>query len=478
MARIKIFFAGLTILVLLSFSYTFACNGQEIKSETSPTVNSEMGKISSKEEVVYGKLNYSGKPQGIYIINILDVVKAGKITDYGQYELVKNLTNLHDIEHSDNKISSYADVGNFFYQGNMKTLELPWEICINYSLDSEGITASELIGQSGNLNIEIVSKKNERVAGAFFENYILQFAITLDTDKCRDIIADGGVMANSGRDKIITFTVMPNTDGYMSINANVTDFAMEGISINAAPFVMNLELPDTSAMEKDLNELFKATGQLSDAASGLESGLDSLTRGVQSLQTGSAEYQTGIVVLNENSPALINASTVILESIDTLSSSSAKLGNNELSFGLKSLAINYAEFHQGLKDYTYGLSQLASKYDKIDFAITSLTEGTKGLAYGAGELSDGLTKLNKESKHMPHKINNMIDDLTGNLDTSDYIPPSFVSSENENVRAVQFVFNTAPIQKESRPDNIEAIPKETFWGRLKGLFFPRTKIYR
>ncbi len=477
MARIKLFFAGLTILVLLSFSYTFACNGQEIKPETSPTVNFEMGKISFKEEVVYGKLNHSGKPQGIYIINILEVAKAGKITDYGQYELVKNLTNLHSIEHSNNRISSYADVGKFFYQGNMETLELPWEISINYSLDSEGITASELIGQSGNLNIEIVSKKNERVAGAFFENYILQFAITLDTDKCRDIIADGGVMANSGRDKIITFTVMPNTDGYMSINTNVRDFTMEGISINAAPFTMNLELPDTSAMEKDLDELSKATGQLSGAASALKEGLDSLTKGALSLQVGSTEFQAGIAMLNENSPALINASTIIQASIDTLSSSWDGLGNSELSFGLKSLAINYAEFHEGLKDYTYGLSQLASQYDEINSSISSLAGGTGGLSYGAEELSDGLTELNKESKHMPHKINNMIDDLTGNLDTSDYIPRSFVSSENENVRAVQFVFNTDPIQKESRPDNIETIPKETFWGRLKGLFFPRTKIY-
>src|SRR5699024_11870435 len=65
-----------------------------------PISLNNVGKISSKDEVVYATLSATGDEQEIYVVNTLDVTKEGKIVDYGSYSSIKNLTNLSDIEQS------------------------------------------------------------------------------------------------------------------------------------------------------------------------------------------------------------------------------------------------------------------------------------------------------------------------------------------------------------------------------------------
>ncbi|MCS0543757.1 hypothetical protein NXY55_27675 [Aeromonas veronii] len=49
------------------------------------TAASTEGIISTKDEVVYATLSANGKQQELYVVNTLDIEKAGKIVDYGSY---------------------------------------------------------------------------------------------------------------------------------------------------------------------------------------------------------------------------------------------------------------------------------------------------------------------------------------------------------------------------------------------------------
>lgn len=463
-------------LLVLSFFLPFVPTGnaQEYNAMTVAAAASEMGIVSSKEEVVYGKLDSAGKPLGIYVINILDVTTAGKITDYGEYSLIKNLTNLHDIKSKNGVVTTYSDTNKFYYQGNMKTIELPWEITIKYNLDGKEISAQELVGQSGNLTIELATKANDKINRIFFENFMLQVSITLDTNKCRNIIAEEGMLANAGRDKLVNFTVMPDADGYMFINTDVTDFTMKGISISAVPFSMNLELPDTSEIYKDLNTLSGAIESLSKGANELNSGINGLATGAKALKDGSLKYKSGIEMFEKQISSIISDLLKIKQSLDPNNNTLTELEKNELISELLSkinaLDSNYSEINPELTDYRDVMAKLTSGFEELNSGITKLADGTDQLAYGSGELSSGLAELNKQTKNMPNQIDSTFDEFLSTYDTSDYIPISFVSDKNENVTAIQFTFITDPIEKGKSPAINESVKKKTFWDRLKNLF--------
>lgn len=63
----------------------------------------------------------------------------------------------------------------------------PWNIEISYKLDGKAVAPEELGGASGQLEIAIKTSKNEAVSGGFYDNYLLQFTITLDADLCENV---------------------------------------------------------------------------------------------------------------------------------------------------------------------------------------------------------------------------------------------------------------------------------------------------
>ena len=123
---------------------------------------------TSKDEVVYVKLNNNGNVDNVYVVNSFDVKNGEKIVDYGRYSNVLNLST----------------------------------------------------GKSGNLEISFDIKKNDTVDEVFFNNYALQISLTLDGDKCSDIIADGGTIASVGNNKTITYIKLAGEEASYTINSN------------------------------------------------------------------------------------------------------------------------------------------------------------------------------------------------------------------------------------------------------------------
>ena len=80
-------------------------------------------------------LNQDGSVDGIYVVNAYLLDKETDIVDYGKYDSVKNLTTDAEINKKGIPLPPQRRKGKFFYQGNLKTKELPWEISIDYYLD-------------------------------------------------------------------------------------------------------------------------------------------------------------------------------------------------------------------------------------------------------------------------------------------------------------------------------------------------------
>ena len=230
---------------------------------------------TEKEEVIYGILGLDGSVESVYAVNIFN---TGDVTDYGDYSSVENLTNSDPITQNGDEITMNSSAGRLYYQGTLKSLKLPWDIAVTYTLDGQQISASQLAGASGALAIRIQVTQDPDVDSLFFDNYALQIALSLDTGLCSDIVADGATVADAGTDKQLSYIVLPGKGADLTVCANVQNFAMDAMTFNGIKLTLDMDIDDTQFNDQ--------ISELTDSIASLDSGAGDLLDGVSQLKDG------------------------------------------------------------------------------------------------------------------------------------------------------------------------------------------------
>lgn len=385
-------------VVLLFPSFHVGANSTErVKAENAD------GKFTSKDEVVYATLDATGELEEIYVVNTLDVSKAGEVYDFGYYSNIKNLTDLSEIKQEGETIQINAQEGKFYYQGNLKNdHELPWDIAVSYRLDGEEINPEELAGQNGTLEISMKTTGNDSVDKVFFENYLLQISLQLPA-RFENLHVSGGMVANAGKNKQITFTVLPGEEKDFSVKADVDDFEFDGIEIAAIPSTLPIDTSDMDNMTDDMATLSNAIRDVHDGVGKLKDGVVDLNSGVALLKDGSTQYKDGISQLSGSSSEIVTASNSIHEALKTISTSLSAGSNNEMDLtqlaqlpaGLLQLAGGLAEAANGLTDLQQGYSQSFAALDEAISTIPSqqVSEAEIAELYGSGANTNVLDRL-------------------------------------------------------------------------------------
>ena len=250
---------------------------------------------AAKEEVIYANLTASGAVTGVYAVNSFSVQAGGTVADHGSYTAVRNMTTSDAVEQSGDTVTVHVtEDGKLYYEGTMDAATaLPWVVKLTYTLDGAEISSDELGGKSGALSIRLQVSRNPDCTGSFFDDYALQVTMSLDTGLARNISAPGATVANVGSKKQLSYILLPGADSDVTVTADVTDFAMDAVSLNGVRLNLNLDLGDM-----DL------TGMLEQ----LQSGSVQLDDGANALADGIAQVQAGIDTLNGNSGALTGGS--------------------------------------------------------------------------------------------------------------------------------------------------------------------------
>lgn len=387
------------VLVLPSFLVTTAA-GEHVAAAEAASQNA--GEYSSKDEVVYATLSPAGVRQEVYVVNIFDVVKEGNIVDYGTYSNLKNLTDLSDIKQKEDTVEFDALEGKFYYQGDTTDAELPWDIKISYLLDGKKIEPEDLAGKDGVVEIKIHTSANENVDSVYFDNYLLQISLNLEPEIFDNIETEDGMIANAGKNKQVTFTVMPEQSGELAIKADTVDFELQGIEIAAVPQSMSIDSPDMDDMTGEMTSLTDAIKEINNGVGELSNGVSDLNSGVQTLRDGSAEYEKGMSDIDRASNGLTDASESIDEGLVRMSTSLGESSGELDLTELKELPGGLSQLADGLHQTAGGLNQLNESYkiaystlDEVmvaipDYEITE--EEIEGL-YMSGADSDVVDQL-------------------------------------------------------------------------------------
>jgi putative membrane protein len=294
-----------------------------------------------KQEAVYGILDADGRVESVYIVNRLH---GGSITDYGRYTAVENLTTPEALTQNGDEITLQTEAEVLYYQGTAETKELPWSISLDYILNGTEVTASQLAGSSGTLQIHITVKQNAAVQETFFLNYALQVGVLLDTDLCTNIETTDATIAQAGGDQQLSHTILPGTEADILITADVRDFEMDAVTFNGIRMSMNLDL-DHSAFSQQLTDLSDAIAQLDDGAGELRdgavrlsegltdyvSGLKAFAAGLSELYSGVSDLNAGASELSEGLSALCSQSDLLVSGALQIQQSAFDAVNQQLS---------------------------------------------------------------------------------------------------------------------------------------------------
>ena len=360
------FKSGLSIVLACTILATFSIPAMAAEPNT------------EKEEVVYINLEKDGSVNEINVVNILTPDAGDGILDYGVYQGVRNMTTTDQVTYSGDTVSIDTSAERLCYEGKLDSKVMPWSIQIRYYLDGIEYSAEEIAGKSGGLKIKFVITKNKDCKGDFYENYALQAAFTLNTEKCKNISAKGATVANVGKNKQLSYTILPGKGIDATITADVTDFEMDAVSINGVKLSLNVEIDDAELMDqvrelldaqKKLNDgatkLKDNTGtltdggrELSDGANTLYAGAGTLDNGITTLQNGISEMQKGINTLNGNSKSLTDGSAEVLGALKTIQSSLSAV--SVFTDELANLVSASSAIKQGINDLYNGVAQLQS----------------------------------------------------------------------------------------------------------------------
>ena len=342
---------------------------------------------TEKEEVVYGMLDGDGTVNGVYVVNSFT---DKNIVDYGTYTNLRNLTTTDEMKTDGDKITIETEADKLYYQGNLESTDIPWNIQIQYFIDGTEYTAEEIAGMDGELKIQIHVTQNDACADNFWKGYALQATLAFDSQKCTNITADGATIANVGSKKQLSYIILPGKGADLSITANVQDFEMDEIQINGTKLSLDLEVENeslTSQIEeiKDaVSSLNDGAGELKDGAEefttgtknmydgtiDLQDGASSLTSGTKSLQEGIEKVQTALDTLNGKSETLTNGSGEVLKALTTIQNSLKNVSME--SKDLAALSEASTKIHEGIGSLTAGLGKIESSiqayYDSLEKA--------------------------------------------------------------------------------------------------------------
>ncbi|MBN2797497.1 MAG: hypothetical protein JXR88_18960 [Clostridia bacterium] len=476
-----------------------------------------------KDETIYVILNGDGSINNTIVVNGLH----GLNKDYGAYSALENLSNLEDLSYENGQLNLSSSPSHFYYSGQVVNPELPWKFELSYFLDGQEISISDLPGATGHLEIHMDVQKGNEDLEMFFDSFALQVSLAIPKDVISSLEAEYATVIDAAGQKQIAYVVLPGQEKTLKLSADVHDFEMSAISLNAIKMVFDFQV-DTSQLSNELTALKEAVSQLNSGAVELSEGLNQLSDGLNTYTRGLRAYADGVNAFADEGQALVGGLSEIVNGLKGMSQNGLPLkvgvealeenafiqANGQLiQMGMTDVVLtkeNYqmvlsdpafaplleqleqtVQLTQGLQDYFAGVDQLAAGSNSILTGLSEYVGNAKALGQSANELYLGASEINEglkalvlgmktyqegtetfeaETNQMDAQMAESIEQMLSEFNHDDSKLISYTSSENQFVHSVQFLMKTEAVKIEVEDHYVEPIPKkESFWTKVKQL---------
>ena len=440
-----------TALWGLNVMESFAENEPETRTETQEAIEKEYPNLLAssdsegemfKEETAYVVMDADGNVTKTSVAEWLRNGKSqDKINDVSSLKDIENTANDKSFTQDGNKLVWDAGGSDIKYKGNTDK-ELPVKVNVSYYLDGQKMSASEIAGQKGHVEIRFSYKVNDSVESGgytFKTPFTMASGVLLDDEHFTDIEVEGGKVIDDGSKCVCLGIAFPNLKSNLNTDISALDIP-ESVSIKAytdkfeidgtytvalSGMFADMDLSDTGSLQDKVSELKGAMNQLSSASNQLVSGaseladgaatLDSkaaeLKNGAGSLSSGSAELSSGAKALSDGSTQLAQGTQKALDGTKSL-----KDGTGALKSGSYDLADGTSQLKEGSAALSTGTSQLKDGSASLSEGTGALKEGSANLAEGSGQLKAGTDALAQGAEALEEGYGQIKEGMTS-LDT-------------------------------------------------------------
>lgn len=353
----------------------------------------------SKQESVYVNAGADGSVSKITVADWLQGSDgmSGTIADSSTLENITNVKGDETFTQKGDQVDWSASGRDIYYQGE-SSQELPVELAITYKLDGREITAEELPGKSGKVEIHVSytnkSRQKKVIDGeetTIYTPFVMVTGMILSSDHFDHVAVDNGRVINDGDHHIVVGIGVPGMAESLNLDGEARDELPEAFTVTADATDFSLGNTFTYGSAGFLNELdLEGVEKLDE----LEEKLSELTDAAGKLVDGSEE-------LSENTELFSDKMGEVKDAVKTFQ----KDGVKKLAGGIATLAKGAPDLVKGVKEYTNG--------------VKSFAEGTSAYVDGASSLTKGCTQLYNSVKDLPSQMKSFDTGLktyTGSVD--------------------------------------------------------------
>lgn len=375
---------ALILAVLMTTASAIPASAAPIGSGVTPTY----------DEAYYATLDYYGNLTDGSVVKSYALNGAGKLTDYGVYDEVVNLTDGTPVSLAEGSAAFQFDQapGHFYFEGKTGKpfQELPWTITLRYTLNGVPARAEDLAGQKGVVEILLDLVPNSRASAYARYNYTLEAMALFNEDDILSLEAEGAQVQLVGNLRTVLFLCLPGEERHFTIRVGSDDFSFGGMTILMVPATLSQleEIAKLSQRKDDLEEDYRAlSGSLDallDALNDVQDGLNASASGLDRLDAARGTISAGKGTLYDEAGVLrwdlsniadllepVEQRTLILS--QTITDSKSVLGEmTDTAVSLQTQLENLEKALTGLEDGSGDVRQVVRGLADMKSSLRSL----------------------------------------------------------------------------------------------------------
>ncbi len=274
------------------------------------------GVAPTYDEAYYATLDYYGNLLEGSVVKSCAMNGKDRLTDYGVYDEVVNLTDSTAPESGEGGSTSFRFTDgapdHFYFEGKTKKPfeDLPWRISLRYTLNGVPAKAEDLAGKQGVVEIFLDIVPNENAGDYARYNYTLAATALFNQDDILSLEAPGAQVQLVGNLRTVLFLCLPGEEQHFTIRVGSNDFSFGGLTVLMMPATLAQleEISKLSERKDDLEEDYRALSgsldELLDALADIQNGLYASAKGLDQLDAARGTFSGGKGALYEGTDRL------------------------------------------------------------------------------------------------------------------------------------------------------------------------------
>ena len=385
---------ALTLAVLMTAASAIPASAAPIDSGVVPTY----------DEAYYATLDYYGNLLEGSVVKSYALNGADRLTDYGVYDEVVNLTDSAPVTLGEGTASfQFSQTpGHFYFEGKTGTpfRNLPWTVTLRYTLNGVPIRAEELAGQKGVVEIAMDVVPNRGASAYARYNYTLEAMAMFNQDDILSLEAPGAQVQLVGNLRTVLFMCLPGEEQHFTIRVGSDDFSFDGMTILMVPATLSQleEIAKLSQRKDDLEKDYKAlSGSLDallDALNDVQDGLNASASGLDRLDTARGTISAGKNTLYGDAGVLrgdLSNIADLLEPVEqrALALSQTITGSKAVLNEMADTAVSLQTQLKELEDALEGLEDGSGDVRRVVRGLADMKSSLRSLQHALGDTHIG-----------------------------------------------------------------------------------------